>query len=178
MTTEFCRREDLLQGLMRKADVSDVAKVVAEAIQATAIDHSPQIEDLKKQIASRVSKHDLSQTLKAQTAILEELRREQQQLRRVIDERDEQLNMEKVSAEELKRTYSKQIQHLIREMEKLQVAVERKVNMDIFTERVESKADKQMVLNAVINKVSKIELDQILASKCERRDVEATLAQV
>ncbi len=50
--------------------------------------------------------------------------------------------------------------------------------MDIFTERVESKADKQMVLNAVINKVSKIELDQILASKCERRDVEATLAQV
>jgi len=41
MTTEFCRREDLLQGLMRKADVSDVAKVVAEAIQATAIDHSP-----------------------------------------------------------------------------------------------------------------------------------------
>ena len=86
--------------------------------------------------------------------------------------------MEKVSAEELKRTYSKQIQHLIREMEKLQVAVERKVNMDIFTERVESKADKQMVLNAVINKVSKIELDQILASKCERRDVEATLAQV
>jgi hypothetical protein len=35
-----------------------------------------------------------------------------------------------------------------------------------------------MVLNAVINKVSKIELDQVLQSKCERRDVEAALSQV
>ena len=58
------------------------------------------------------------------------------------------------------------------------MALERKVNMDHFTERVESKADKQMVLNAVINKVSKIELDQVLQSKCERRDVEAALSQV
>lgn len=58
------------------------------------------------------------------------------------------------------------------------MALERKVNMDHFTERVESKADKQMVINAVINKVSKIELDQVLQSKCERRDVEAALSQV
>lgn len=42
------------------------------------------------------------------------------------------------------------------------MCLERKVNLEVFTERVEAKADKQMVLNAVINKVSKIELDQVL----------------
>lgn len=41
MAGEFCRREDLAQGLIRKADVSDVAKVVSEVIQATAIDYRP-----------------------------------------------------------------------------------------------------------------------------------------
>lgn len=55
------------------------------------------------------------------------------------------------------------------------MGLERKVNLELFNERVESKADKQMVLNAVINKVSKIELDQVLSTKVDRLDFDSSL---
>ena len=40
-------------------------------------------------------------------------------MRRLMEERDEQHNMERSSSEDLKRSYSKQIHHLIKEVEKL-----------------------------------------------------------
>lgn len=63
--------------------------------------------------------------------------------------------------EELKRDLSKKVSSIYRDLEKMQVSVERKVAMDVFNERLEAKADKQMVLNATINKVSKGEVEQL-----------------
>lgn len=62
-------------------------------------------------------------------------------------------------SEELKRDLTKKLSSMYRDLEKMQVSVERKVAMDIFNERLEAKADKQMVLNATINKVSKGEVE-------------------
>lgn len=64
---------------------------------------------------------------------------------------------------------------MYKEIEKLQVGLERKVSLEVFNERVESKADKQMVINAVINKVSKIELEQVLQTKVDRLDFETNI---
>lgn len=47
--------------------------------------------------------------------------------------------------------------------------------LDQFNERLESKADKQMVLNAVMNKVSKIEMDQQMSHKADKREVDIVL---
>lgn len=44
---------------------------------------------------------------------------------------------------------------IYRELEKLGLNIERKVNIDDFNERLENKADKQMVVNAACNKVNK-----------------------
>jgi len=49
------------------------------------------------------------------------------------------------------------------------------VALDQFNERLESKADKQMVLNAVMNKVSKIEMDQQMSHKADKREVDIVL---
>jgi hypothetical protein len=62
-----------------------------------------------------------------------------------------------------------------RDIEKLQISLERKVALDQFNERLESKADKQMVLNAVMNKVSKIEMDQQMSHKADKREVDIVL---
>lgn len=70
-------------------------------------------------MSSRVGKSDLAQTLKAQTAVLDELKREQEAMRRLMEEREDQHNMERSASEDLKRSYSKQIHHLIKEVEKL-----------------------------------------------------------
>lgn len=57
----------------------------------------------------------------------------------------------------------------------MQVSVERKVSLEVFNERMEAKADKQMVVNATINKVSKGEIEQLFTSKADKRDVDAML---
>lgn len=45
--------------------------------------------------------------------------------------------------------------------------------MDVFNERLEAKADKQMVLNATVNKISKGEVEQVFTTKADKREVEA-----
>ena len=69
---------------------------------------------------------------------------------------------EKIKIDEYRKENNKKVSQLYRELEKLQVMLERKVGVEQFNERIESKADKQMVLNAVMNKVSKIEVEQVL----------------
>lgn len=88
----------------------------------------------------------------------------------MLEETSSELHSVRQGVDSLKTEVNKKITSIFKEIEKLQLAVERKVNVDLFNERVESKADKQMVLNAVINKVSKIELEQFLNSKVDRRD--------
>jgi hypothetical protein len=54
---------------------------------------------------------------------------------------------------------TRKLSQAVKDIEKLSIGLERKVNLEVFNERVETKADKSMVLNATINKVSKVELD-------------------
>ncbi len=70
-------RQDFKELLAGKADVQDVSRAVSEAIQHTAFDHRPDLDDLRRQLSLRASKHDLATSLKAQTAVLEELRKDQ-----------------------------------------------------------------------------------------------------
>jgi hypothetical protein len=44
-------------------------------------------------------------------------------------------------------------------LEKIGLSLERKVNNEDFLERIEGKADKQMVVNAVCNKINKQDVD-------------------
>jgi succinylarginine dihydrolase len=80
-----------------------------------------------------------------------------------------------VRSEELKRDLTKKLSSIYRDLEKMQVSVERKVAMDVFNERLEAKADKQMVLNATINKVSKGEVEQLFLAKADKRDVDGMI---
>lgn len=98
-------------------------------------------------------------------------------LGQIIQEMQDEYTDDRSKSEEAKKDIQKKVTMIFRDLEKFQLAMERKVNLDLFNERVESKADKQMVLNAVINKVSKVELEQIMHTKCDKRDVEAALQQ-
>jgi hypothetical protein len=49
------------------------------------------------------------------------------------------------------------------------------VTLDVFSQSLESKADKQMVVNATINKVSRVDLENLLKSKCERASLDQGL---
>ena len=69
------------------------------------------------------------------------------------------LSDEKIRLEDLKKDLTKKFSSLYRDIEKVQVGLERKVGMDVFNERLEAKADKQMVLNATVNKISKGEVE-------------------
>jgi hypothetical protein len=55
----------------------------------------------------------------------------------------------------------------------MQIAMERKVQLEFFNQAIEAKADKQMVVNATINKVSKVDIEQILQSKCDKSSHES-----
>lgn len=54
--------------------------------------------------------------------------------------------------------------------------MERKVSTEQFTMFLEGKADKQMVLNAVINKVGRVEMEQALQGKVDKGEFESRLA--
>ena len=49
------------------------------------------------------------------------------------------------------------------------------MTLDVFSQSLESKADKQMVVNATINKVSRVDLENLLKSKCERASLDQGL---
>jgi hypothetical protein len=55
--------------------VEDLTKIVEEAIRATSIDHRPELEELRSVIKGKVGKSELQSTLKAQTQVLEELKK-------------------------------------------------------------------------------------------------------
>ena len=50
--------------------------------------------------------------------------------------------------------------------------MERKVNIDDFNERLEVKADKQMLVNAICNKVNKQDVDASLSMKADIKEVD------
>ncbi len=50
--------------------------------------------------------------------------------------------------------------------------MERKVNIDDFNERLEAKADKQQLVNAICNKVNKQDVDQALALKADSKEID------
>ena len=61
--------------------------------------------------------------------------------------------------EELKKEQNKRLSQIYREMEKFTIAVERKVNIDDLNERMDSKADKHAVNNALQLKANKQEIE-------------------
>jgi hypothetical protein len=85
------------------------------------------------------------------------------------------LSDDKVRSEELKRDLTKKLSSIYRDLEKMQVSIERKVAMDVLNERLEAKADKQMLINATINKVSKGEVEQLFLGKADKRDADGMI---
>lgn len=55
-------------------------------IRTTSIDHRPELDDLRKQLTIKVGKLELAQTLKANTAVIEELGKENKHARDRLDE--------------------------------------------------------------------------------------------
>lgn len=94
-----------------------------------------------------------------------------------LEESTEEVKSERVKWEEQRKEWHRHLTQMVRDVEKVQVQLERKVQLELFTQALEQKADKQMVVNATINKVGKIDLEQLLALKQDRAVGEsATLA--
>lgn len=64
--------------------------------------------------------------------------------------------------EDGKRDQNKKLSQIYRELEKLNITLERKINIEEFNERLDIKADKQMIINGLINKINKNEAEQIV----------------
>ena len=67
--------------------------------------------------------------------------------------------------EEIKRDQNKKLSQIYRELEKLNITIERKVSIEDFNERLDVKADKQMLINGLINKINKTDAEQIVNIK-------------
>ena len=85
-----------------------------------------------------------------------------------LDQQIEEASEEKAKVEDHRKDVHKKVGQIFRDIEKMQIALERKVQLEFFNQAMEAKADKQMVVNATINKVSKIDIEQILQSKCDK----------
>lgn len=59
-------------------------------INATSVDHRPELDELRRLLNLKVGKQELGQTLKANTAVIEELGKEGKHLREALT----QLNAE------------------------------------------------------------------------------------
>lgn len=67
--------------------------------------------------------------------------------------------------DEVKRDQSKKLAQIYRELEKLSISLERKVSVEDFNERVDSKADKLQISNALTAKANKGEAEQLVITK-------------
>ena len=67
---------------------------------------------------------------------------------------------------------------MVRDIERAQIAMERKVQLEVFNQALEQKADKQMVVNATINKVSKVDIEHIMQSKCDKATFDSAMQAV
>ncbi len=61
--------------------------------------------------------------------------------------------------EEGKREHNKKLAQIYRELEKNQLCLERKVSIEDLNERLEGKADKQMVVNGLLTKSNRGDLE-------------------
>ena len=52
------------------------------------------------------------------------------------------------------------------------------MGLDVFSERIEAKADKQMLANALNAKVGRQEFEQAMASKSDRMDIDMALRNI
>lgn len=64
---------------------------MSEVIRATSVDHRPELEELRRLVNMKVGKLELGQTLKANTAVIEELGKEAKQLREALSEVNSEL---------------------------------------------------------------------------------------
>jgi uncharacterized phage-like protein YoqJ len=85
-----------------------------------------------------------------------------------MDENKRAVEEEREKWEDHRKEWHRNMTQMVRDIEKMQVTMERKVQLEFFNQCMEQKADKQMVVNATINKVSKIDLEHLLQSKCDK----------
>lgn len=104
--------------------------------------------------------------------MIEELKRDNLDLRSSIKEQNQDFEEIRCKIEDNKKDQNKKWAQIYREIEKQALNVERKVNIDEFNERIDIKADKQMVVNAVINKPNKVDIDQAINAKADIIHVE------
>jgi|LauGreDrversion4_2_1035121.scaffolds.fasta_scaffold2097641_1 hypothetical protein len=57
--TKYCTKAELNEALISKADVSDVSKAVSNIIEATAVDHRPELDDIRRQLITKITKQDI-----------------------------------------------------------------------------------------------------------------------
>lgn len=67
---------------------------------------------------------------------------------------------------------NKKLAQIYRELEKQQLSLERRITSEEFNERVESKADKQMLVNVLQGKVSKSEMEAQINTRVSELRIE------
>ncbi|CDW85981.1 UNKNOWN [Stylonychia lemnae] len=160
-----CQINDLSEVLIEKADIQDVSKAVSEVIQSS-MGHKEEIEELKKQIGLKMNRQECVTTFKSHQSMIDDIRKQEiTNIRQLMKEQTDEYETIREKIEEGKRDQNKKLSQIYRELEKLNINQERKVNIEEFNERLEIKADKQMLINGLINKINKSEADQIVNQK-------------
>lgn len=92
--------------------------------------------------------------------------------RAMINETQSENDGVREKVDEIKKDQNKKLSQIYRELEKIGMTMERKVNTEDFNERLEVKADKQMLVNAICNKVNKQDVDQAMATKMDIKEID------
>jgi hypothetical protein len=90
-------------------------------IKATAIDYKPEIEELRRALQTRVTKTELGSMFKAQTAVIEEIRKDQTDMRSQGNMNTDDMKDEKAKNEQMRSDIHKKLTQIFRDIEKMQV---------------------------------------------------------
>lgn len=107
--------------------------------------------------------------------MVEEFKKSEQDLKAQIIESYQENESIKEKIECMKKDQNKKFSQIYRELEKLGLALERKVSQDELNERMDQKTDKITVANAISVKANKSEVDQILIQKADIKEVDKLL---
>eukprot|EP00347_Sterkiella_histriomuscorum_P015749 403355827 len=162
VNTQSSQITDVNETLIDKADIQDVSKAVTEVVQSN-VGQKEDIEEIKKQLSLKMNRQECITSLKSHQSMIDEIRKQEiSNIRQLMKEQNDEYENIRTKIEEGKRDHNKKLAQIYREIEKLNMAQERKVNIEEFNERLEIKADKQMIINGLINKLNKSEAEQII----------------
>ena len=87
--------------------------------------------------------------------MIDDLKKQEADYRHMLVEAQNENESMRTKLDEAKKDQNKKLSQIYRELEKFQISLERKVGQEDFNERLEIKADKQMIVNAICNKINK-----------------------